>query len=48
MLKAPELGRLERRCSMGSVWGCSEKVPAATGQGVENDRGRVAIGVFWG
>jgi hypothetical protein len=32
---------------MGSVWGCSEKVPTATGKSLENDRGRVAIGVFW-
>jgi hypothetical protein len=31
-------------CSGGSVWGCSEKVPIATGRGLENDRGRVAIG----
>jgi hypothetical protein len=31
-------------CSEGSVWGCSEKVPTATGQSWKNDRVEGAIG----
>jgi hypothetical protein len=36
----------ERLCSVAAVWGCSEKVPAATGF-VKNDRVEVAIGGFF-
>jgi hypothetical protein len=44
MLKAPKQKGLEGQCSVAFVWGCSEKVPTATGKSWKNDRVEGAIG----